>query len=140
MKIDLVTENEKLIPMYATNQSAGLDLKSNINTIIKKNTLLLIPTGIKMAIPAGYEGQIRSRSGLSSKGIFVLNAPGTIDADFRGEIQVILYNIGDQDFEIKQNDRIAQIVFSKFEQIEFKIITKLTETKRGENGFGSTGI
>ena len=131
------------IPKYETYGSAGVDLYAATvkDVIIKKNRYKLIPTGIKIALPKSFEAQIRPRSGLAYKhGVTVLNGPGTIDADYRGEIGVILINHGNKDFKIKHGMRIAQMVISKFLQVSFKEKKVLDKTKRGSGGFGSTGV
>lgn len=128
-------------PTYQTNGSAGMDLYSTIKTSMEPGERCLIKTGLKIAIPVGYEGQIRPRSGLANKyGITVLNTPGTIDADYRGEIMVLLYNAGGNSFSVNIGDRIAQIVFNKVEKANIMVVTELSETIRGEGGFGHTGI
>jgi len=130
------------LPTYGTSHSAGADLKACIEEtiVIRKNSRELIPTGLKMRIPSGYEGQIRPRSGLALKqGITVLNSPGTIDSDYRGPIGVVLYNTTSSDVEIKHGDRIAQIVFARAYQPDFKEGKVDNDTERGEGGFGSTG-
>ena len=130
------------LPHYATEQSAGVDLSAAIDApiIIKSGEVQIIPTGIAIALHAGMEAQIRPRSGLAAKhGITVLNSPGTIDADYRGEIKAILINHGKEDFTITQGMRIAQMVIAKYEHINFEEVTSLDETQRGEKGFGSTG-
>lgn len=133
----IVSENG--IPEYKTPNSAGVDLMSNENITLPHLVPTLVHTGIKVAIPVGYEGQVRPRSGLALKeGITVLNSPGTIDADYRGEVGVILINFG-LDYHVVKGDRIAQLVFSKVEQLEFVKATFLPETERGEGGFGHTG-
>lgn len=134
-----------IIPRYANYGDSGMDLHSTENVIIPPMGRKLIGTGIQVQIPLGFEGQIRSRSGLALKhGIFVLNSPGTIDSTYRGEIKVILQNMGDTDFEVKEGDRIAQIVFAQliYLQTEFSYDEdyELDETERGEGGFGSTGV
>lgn len=142
MEIKIVTENESLVPSYETEQSAGMDLKANIKDVIELAPMerKLIPTGIKIQLPKGYEAQIRPRSGLAIKhGITVLNSPGTIDADYRGEVCVILINLGYQTYRINPNDRIAQMVITNHEKATFKIVTSLDETERNEGGFGHTG-
>ena len=131
------------VPARQTPQSTGVDLHAKINesVFIKKGECVLIPVGIKIALPLGYEAQIRSRSGLAlNHGVVVLNSPGTIDADYRGEIKVLLMNHGNDDFEIKRGDRIAQMIINKFEMLEFFETDELPETNRNENGFGSTGV
>lgn len=127
------------IPVRATSSAAGLDIHSfGGSTIIKKGETKLISTGIAVEIPEGYEGQIRSRSGLASQGVFVLNSPGTIDSDYRGEIKVLLHNVG-EDTIIFPDMRIAQLVISKVEQVNINLKSKLSKTARGKGGFGSTG-
>ena len=131
------------LPKYQTEGSSGMDLYANINEqeVIKKSGILLVPTGIKISIPLGYEIQIRPRSGLAiNYGITVLNSPGTIDSDYRGEIKIILINHGSEDYIIKRGDRIAQMVVSKIEKVEFEYSEFLNKTNRNENGFGHTGI
>jgi dUTP pyrophosphatase len=131
------------LPFYATSQSAGMDLyASNFdNIVIKPSARALVPTGICIALPDGFEAQVRSRSGLAIKhGITVLNSPGTIDADYRGEIQVILINLGQEDFVIEPGMKIAQMVIAKFQQIQWQEVAELSETIRNTSGFGSTGI
>ena len=130
------------LPVYATKDSSGADLKAAIDSpiILKPLERRIIFTGLKMALPEGYEAQVRPRSGLAAKyGITVLNSPGTIDADYRGEIGVILVNLSNKSFKIQPGERIAQLVVSKFEQIDWLPIDELSNTKRGEGGFGSTG-
>lgn len=130
------------LPKYETDLSAGMDLRANIENPIclEPGFRILVPTGIKAEIPEGYEIQIRPRSGLAYKfGITVLNAPGTIDADYRGDIGIILFNASGENFMINPGDRIAQAVLNKFERIEWEETSNLSETDRGEGGFGSTG-
>jgi len=128
------------LPIRQTPQSAGLDLHAKIDTIIKKGERILIPTGIRIALPFGYEAQIRPRSGLALKhGVTVFNTPGTIDADYRGELCVLLVNWGDKDFNIVRGDRIAQMVINKVEMIAFEEVNELPDTLRGDGGYGSTG-
>ena len=143
MKIELINKSKHAIPQYETPLSAGVDLRANIDEAITLKPLqrALVKTGLFMAIPAGYEAQVRPRSGLAfKKGITVLNSPGTIDADYRGEVGVILVNLSDQDFVVEDGERIAQLVVAKCEQAEFVETSELSETKRGEGGFGSTGV
>ena len=143
MKVYVVNKSNHRLPEYATPMSAGIDLKANISEPIVLGPLqrTLIQTDLYMAIPEGYELQIRSRSGLALKnGIFCLNAPGTIDADYRGNVGVILANFSDTPFIINPGDRIAQAVLNKFEKIEWKEVTTLDETERGTGGFGHSGI
>ena len=143
MKVYVVNKSNHRLPEYATPMSAGIDLKANISEPITLGPLqrILIPTDLYMAIPEGYELQIRSRSGLALKsGIFCLNSPGTIDADYRGNVGVILANFSDTPFIINPGDRVAQAVLNKFEKIEWKEVTTLDETERGTGGFGHSGI
>lgn len=143
MKVYVVNKSNHRLPEYATPMSAGIDLKANISEPITLGPLqrTLIQTDLYMAIPEGYELQIRSRSGLALKnGIFCLNSPGTIDADYRGNVGVILANFSDTPFIINPGDRIAQAVLNKFEKIEWKEVTTLDETERGTGGFGHSGI
>ena len=143
MKIELINKSKHAIPQYETPLSAGVDLRANIDEAITLKPLqrALVKTGLFMAIPAGYEAQVRPRSGLAfKKGITVLNSPGTIDADFRGEVGVILVNLSDEDFVVEDGERIAQLVVAKCEQAEFVETSELSETERGAGGFGSTGV
>ena len=143
MKVCVVNKSNHRLPEYSTPMSAGVDLKANISEPITLGPLqrTLIPTDLYMAIPEGYELQIRSRSGLALKsGIFCLNSPGTIDADYRGNVGVILANFSDTPFMINPGDRIAQAVLNKIEKIEWKEVTTLDETERGTGGFGHSGI
>ena len=143
MKVCVVNKSNHRLPEYSTPMSAGVDLKANISEPITLGPLqrILIPTDLYMAIPEGYELQIRSRSGLALKsGIFCLNSPGTIDADYRGNIGVILANFSDTPFIINPGDRVAQAVLNKFEKIEWNEVTTLDETERGTGGFGHSGI
>ncbi len=130
------------LPSYATSQSAGMDLCAAIEEAIElgPGERMLIPTGLAIALPAGYEAQVRPRSGLAVKnGVTVLNSPGTIDADYRGEIKVILINMSEEPFTIERGMRIAQMVVAKYEHIEWNVVENLEETERGAGGFGSTG-
>ena len=143
MKVCVVNKSNHRLPEYSTPMSAGMDLKANISEPITLGPLqrVLIPTDLYMAIPEGYELQIRSRSGLALKSsIFCLNSPGTIDADYRGNVGVILANFSDTPFIINPGDRVAQAVLNKFEKIEWKEVTTLDETERGTGGFGHSGI
>ena len=143
MKIEIVNCGHQPLPQYATEQSAGLDLRANIDAPIVLRPLerRLIPTGLHIALPPGYEAQVRPRSGLALKhGITVLNAPGTIDADYRGDIGVVLINLSDQDFTVNDGERIAQMVIARHETAEFIEVEVLSETERGEGGYGHTGI
>jgi dUTP pyrophosphatase len=131
------------LPHYQTEHAAGVDLYAAVEreTVLEAGTWKLIPTGISLAIPEGYEGQVRPRSGLALKhGIGMLNGPGTIDADYRGEIGIILFNFGDKPFTIRRGDRIAQLVFAKLSKARFEIKEQLSETARGAGGFGHTGV
>lgn len=142
MYIKIINNSHHALPSYATEQSAGMDLRASIDTPITLQPLerKIIPTGLHIALPEGYEAQIRPRSGLAiKKGITVLNSPGTIDADYRGEICIILINLSNEAFEIQDGDRIAQMVISHYEQAEWHQVTILDETERGEGGFGHTG-
>jgi len=140
VKIKRATEPTPMWPKYETPQSAGADVRSIISTIVPAHGRVLIPTGMFVAIPEGYEIQIRPRSGLAlKKGITVLNTPGTIDADYRNEIGVILFNTSDEDFKVEAGDRVAQIVLNKIEQIRWIVVDELDETDR-KGGFGSTNI
>lgn len=131
------------LPSYATSHSAGMDLMAAIDKdiILKKHAKVLVPTGIAIALPDGFEAQVRPRSGLALKnGITVLNTPGTIDADYRGEVGVILINLGDEDFIITRGMRIAQMIIAPYIQAKFEQVDNLDETARGKGGFGSTGV
>lgn len=142
VKVKIVKEKSVILPKYETIGSAGVDVRANIEEAITLNSLerVLIPTGIKMEIPLGYEVQVRPRSGLAIKhGITMLNSPGTIDSDYRGEIKVIVVNLSKESYVIQPNERIAQLVLNKVEQIEFVEVEILDETERGEGGFGHTG-
>jgi dUTP pyrophosphatase len=142
MKVEIVHKSNYPTPQYATELSAGMDLKANTSEPITLGPLerVLIPTGLYIALPEGTEAQIRPRSGLAAKhGISVLNAPGTIDADYRGEIKVILVNLSNEAFTINPGERIAQMVVAKYEKVEWQEVETLSETERGEGGFGSTG-
>ena len=143
MKIKVVNKGHQPLPEYATPQSAGMDLRANIEAPItlKPMERRLIPTGLYIALPVGYEAQIRPRSGLALKhGITVLNTPGTIDADYRGELMVLLVNFSDSDFIINDGERIAQMVIARHEQGIFKVVEALDDTERGTGGYGHTGV
>lgn len=143
IKVNVINEGSQQLPSYATQQSAGMDLRANINEPITLKPLerRLIPTGLKIALPVGYEAQIRPRSGLAIKnGITVLNSPGTIDADYRGEVCVILINLSNENFTINPSERIAQMVVAKYEQVEFQTVENLDETERAEGGLGHSGV
>ena len=142
MEIRIVNKSKHEVPRYETIHSAGMDIKANINEdiILKPLERKLIPTGLYIELPEGYEAQIRPRSGLAlKKGLSILNTPGTIDADYRGEIGIILINLSSEDNIIKDGDRICQMVISKHEHITWKEVDILVETKRGSGGFGHTG-
>ena len=142
MKVQIVNKSRHELPEYATGQSAGMDLRANIDTPITLKPLqrCLVPTGLYIALPDGYEAQVRPRSGLSLKfGVTVLNSPGTIDADYRGEIRVIMVNLSSEDFVVNDGDRIAQMVVARYEQIEWSDVDVLDETERGDGGFGHSG-
>ena len=142
IQVKIVNEGKQQLPQYATAGSAGMDLRADIDKpiVLKPLDRKLIPTGLKIALPVGYEAQIRPRSGLAIKyGITVLNSPGTIDADYRGEVCVILVNLSNVDFVVNPSERIAQMVVAKHEQVDFQIVETLDETERGDGGFGHTG-
>ncbi len=142
MKIKIVNRSAYPAPAYATEMSAGMDLKADIQEAVTLEPLkrAMIPTGLSIALPKGFEAQVRPRSGLAAKhGITVLNSPGTVDADYRGEIKVILVNLSDMPFTINPGERIAQMVIARHEQAEWEEVEVLDETGRGEGGFGSTG-
>ena len=143
MNIHILNQSPFPLPSYETERSAGLDLRAHIETPIVLEPLArcLVPTGIFLELPKGIEAQVRPRSGLAlKKGITVLNAPGTIDADYRGEVGVILINLSNEKFTIEKGDRIAQMVIAKHEQAQWISTSNLSETERGSGGFGSTGI
>lgn len=142
MQIKIVNKSNHPLPHYGTEAAAGVDLRANIETPITLKPLerTLVKTGLFIELPVGYEAQVRPRSGLAYKnGITVLNSPGTIDADYRGEIGVILVNLSNESFIIENGERIAQLVIAKHEQAEWKLVEELAETERGAGGFGSTG-
>ena len=142
MKVQIVNKSAYEAPFYATVNSAGMDLKANIEEPITLAPLqrAMVPTGLYIALPEGTEAQIRPRSGLAAKhGVTVLNTPGTIDADYRGEIKVILVNLSDEPFTINPGERIAQMVVARYEKVEWNEVESLDETERGTGGFGSTG-
>jgi dUTP pyrophosphatase len=143
MKVEIINKSKHQLPKYETEQSAGVDLRANIDISITLKPLerVLVKTGLYIALPHGYEAQIRPRSGLAYKnGVTVLNSPGTIDADYRGEIGVILVNLSNKDFVINDGERIAQMVIAKHEQPTFVEVKELNKTERGKGGFGSTGV
>lgn len=142
MQVKIVNRSPYPLPAYATALSAGLDLKANLEQPLVLGSLerAIVPTGLYIAIPEGYEAQVRPRSGLAAKhGITVLNSPGTIDADYRGEVCVILVNLSREPFEIVPGERIAQLVVASFEQVQWEAVEVLDDTARGAGGFGSTG-
>ena len=142
LTVKVINKGSQPLPQYATPQSAGMDLRANNEEPITLRPLerKLIPTGLYIALPAGYEAQVRPRSGLALKhGITVLNSPGTIDADYRGEIGVLLINLSNEDFVINNGERIAQMVIARHEQAEFQLVEELDETERGTGGYGHTG-
>lgn len=143
VKIKVVNKGHQPLPQYATEQSAGLDLRANLSepVVLKPLGRCLIPTGLHIALPEGYEAQVRPRSGLAMKhGITVLNAPGTIDADYRGEVGVLLVNLSDADFVINDGERIAQMVIAQYGKADFIEVEELDETARGAGGYGHTGV
>lgn len=142
MKIKIINKSKHALPQYATGSSAGVDLRANIDSSITLRSLerAIVPTGLFIELPVGYEAQIRPRSGLAAKnGLTVLNSPGTIDADYRGEIKVILVNLSKDDFIINDGERISQMVIAKHEQAEWIEVQELIDTERGAGGFGHTG-
>lgn len=142
MKVRIINDSRWDAPSYATEGSAGVDLKANIDDPITLVPLqrVVVPTGLRIALPKGTEAQVRPRSGLAAKhGITVLNTPGTIDADYRGEVGVILINLSDKDFVINPGERVAQMVLARYERFEWEEVEQLDSTSRGEGGLGSTG-
>ena len=142
MKINIINRSNHALPHYETGASAGMDLRANISEPITLQPLerALVKTGLYIELPVGYEAQVRPRSGLAAKkGITVLNAPGTVDADYRGEIGVILVNLSNEEFTIENGERIAQLIIAKHERAEWTEVVELSETSRGAGGFGSTG-
>lgn len=143
MKIQIINQSHHDLPKYATELSAGVDLRASIDEpiVLKPLQRCLVPTGLRIALPAGYEAQVRPRSGLAlKKGVTVLNTPGTIDADYRGEIGVILINLSQDEFVINDGERIAQMVIARHEQAQWELVESLDETARGEGGFGHSGV
>ena len=143
IKIKVVNRGHQQLPAYATPQSAGMDLRANLSEPITLHPMerRLIPTGLHIALPEGYEAQVRPRSGLALKhGLTVLNTPGTIDADYRGEIGVVLINLPQDDFVINDGERIAQMVIARHEQGDLVVVEELDQTERGEGGYGHTGV
>lgn len=143
MKVEIINKSKHQLPSYATCLSAGMDLRANIDSPIELQPLqrVLVPTGLFIALPAGFEAQVRPRSGLAiKKGITVLNSPGTVDADYRGEICVVLVNLSNEPFIIADGERIAQMVIARHEQVEWCEVEVLSSTERGAGGFGHTGV
>lgn len=143
IQVKVLNKGHQPLPAYATPQSAGMDIRANINEPITLSPMErhLVPTGLHIALPAGFEAQMRPRSGLALKhGLTVLNSPGTIDADYRGELMVLLINLGDRDFVINDGERIAQMVIARHETADFIAVEMLDETERGEGGYGHTGV
>lgn len=143
LKVKVINKSKHELPAYSTPQSAGMDLRANIDESLTLHPMerKLITTGIYMALPIGYEAQIRPRSGLALKhGITVLNTPGTVDTDYRGEVMVLLVNLSQEDFIVNDGERIAQMVIAKHEQADFVEVTELDETDRGDGGYGHTGV
>jgi dUTP pyrophosphatase len=143
MKINIINQSKHPLPSYQTPSSAGMDLRANLEApvLLKPLQRALIPTGLYLEIPDGYEAQIRPRSGLAYKhGISIVNSPGTIDADYRGEIKVLLVNLSDQDFSVEDGERIAQMVVARHENVQWQQATALNDTARGAGGYGSTGV
>lgn len=141
IEVNLVTKKGN-VPAYETLGSAGMDLKATLDEpiVLNPGERMLVPTGLYIELPVGYEAQVRARSGLAIKhGITLINAIGTIDSDYRGELKVPLVNLGQEPFEIKNGERIAQMVVAKYEQVQWKVVDELSETERGEGGFGHTG-
>ncbi|MEO5675248.1 MAG: dUTP diphosphatase [Chitinophagales bacterium] len=142
MKVKIINRTENALPAYETAGSAGMDLRANLNEPVQLRPLErnLIPTGLYIELPAGYEAQIRPRSGMAvKKGLTLLNTPGTIDSDYRGEIRIIIVNLSDQVQVIEPGERIAQMIITKYEQIDWEVVEELQETHRGKGGFGHTG-
>ena len=143
LQVKIINKGHHPLPAYATEQSAGMDLRANLDEpiVLRPMQRAIVKTGLFMALPAGYEAQVRPRSGLALKhGITVLNSPGTIDADYRGEIGVLLINLSDRDFTVNDGERIAQMVIARHETAEFAIVDALAETERGAGGYGHTGV
>lgn len=143
MKISIVNHSHHPLPEYATPLSAGLDLRANLEQPVTLAPLerALIPTGLRIALPEGYEAQVRPRSGLAARhGLTLLNSPGTIDADYRGEISVILVNLSHESFVVNDGERIAQLVVARHEQVQWSLVEELAPTQRGEGGFGHSGV
>ena len=143
MKVQIINKSKHALPSYATIASAGMELRANLSEpiVLKPLQRCLVPTGLYMALPVGYEAQVRPRSGLAiKKGVTVLNTPGTIDADYRGEVCVILGNLSAEEFVIEDGERIAQMVIARHEQVEWQEVEMLDDTERGAGGFGHSGV
>ncbi len=143
MKVKIINQSKHPLPQYETAFSAGMDVRANLDApvVLKPLERTLVKTGLFLELPQGCECQVRPRSGLAlKKGITVLNSPGTIDADYRGEVGVILINLSNEEFVIEDGERVAQLVFAKHKQAKFKVVESLSETERGAGGFGSTGV
>jgi dUTP pyrophosphatase len=143
MNVQIINKSKHATPIYETDGAAGMDLRANISEsiLLKPLERTIVKTGLFIALPAGFEAQVRPRSGLAAKkGITVLNSPGTVDADYRGEIGVILVNLSNEEFEVNDGERVAQLVIAKHERITWKEVEVLNETERGSGGFGSTGV
>lgn len=142
-QVKIVNKGHQQLPQYATPMSAGMDIRANLEepVILRPMERRLIPTGLYIALPEGFEAQIRPRSGLAlKKGVTVLNSPGTVDADYRGEVGVLLINLSNEDFVVNDGERIAQMVIAQYEQVEFVVVEELDETERGAGGYGHTGV
>ncbi|MBR5963297.1 MAG: dUTP diphosphatase [Bacteroidaceae bacterium] len=143
MKVQIINRSKHALPSYATSLSAGMDLRANLEEPITLQPLqrCLVPTGLFIALPEGYEAQVRPRSGLAiKKGVTVLNSPGTVDADYRGEVCVVLVNLSSEPFVIEDGERVAQMIVAKHEQVEWEPVEVLSDTERGAGGFGHTGV
>lgn len=143
MTLRIINKSKHELPSYGTAHAAGMDLRANLDApvVLKPLERAMIPTGLFMEIPVGFEGQVRPRSGLAVKrGITVLNSPGTIDADYRGEVKVILVNLSNESFTVEDGERIAQLIIARHERIEWQAADELLDTERGAGGFGSTGV
>jgi len=143
LKVNVINQSKHMLPSYQTEHSAGMDLRANLETPVTLKPLqrALIPTGLFIELPEGHEAQIRPRSGLAYKhGISIVNTPGTIDADYRGEIKVLLVNLSEQDFVVEDGERVAQMVVAKYERVTWTEAETLTDTERGAGGYGSTGV
>jgi len=140
IKVLVSKKGDVQLPEYKTIGSAGCDLRSAGSGVIREGKVIMVSTGLSIAVPEGYEAQVRTRSGLGMNGIFVINSPGTIDSDFRGEVKVLLANFSNIEFKLNKGDRIAQLIFAPVIQAEFEIVDQLPETERGKGGLGSTGL